>query len=91
LDIVNIDLCGPTRTKELDGVKYFMLLIDDYTKMTWVLFLKNNSEDFECFKIFKSLIENESDLKIKCLRSNNGGEFNSNEFSIFCEEWGIKI
>jgi hypothetical protein len=57
-----------------------MLLIDDYSRMTWVTFLKEKSEAFEKFKAFKALVEKETDLKIKCLRSDRGGEFISNEF-----------
>ena len=40
LEIVHTDLCGPTRTKILQGEYYFMLLIDYYTRITWVTFLK---------------------------------------------------
>ena len=68
------------RTKGLDGELYFMLMIDDYTRMTATNFLKKKSEAFECFKIYKELVENEIDLKIKCLRSDNGGEFTSKLF-----------
>ena len=50
LELVHTDLCGPTRTKILQGDYYFMLLIDDYTRMTWVTFLKEKSEAFEKFK-----------------------------------------
>jgi hypothetical protein len=77
LEIVHIDLVGPTTTKGLKGEKYFMLLVYDYTRMTAVFFLKNKSEAFENFKIYKEMVENEMDSRIKCLRSDNGGEFTS--------------
>jgi hypothetical protein len=60
-----------------------MSLIDDYTRMTWVTFLKEKSEAFEKFKAFKSLVGNETDLQIKCLRLDRGGEFTSCEFDEF--------
>ena len=85
LEIVHTDICGPTRTKIMQGEYYFMMLIDDYTRMTWVTFLK------EKFKIFKAMVENETNQKIKCLRLGNGGEFTSNNFNEFCEIHGIKI
>lgn len=58
--------------------------------MTWVTFLKENLEALDKFKAFKSMVENEIDLKIKCLRSDRGGEFTTNKFNIFCEDHGIK-
>jgi hypothetical protein len=50
-----------------------MLLVYDYTRMIVVCFLKNKSEAFENFKIYKEMVENEMDSRIKCLRSDNGG------------------
>jgi transposase InsO family protein len=90
LDIVHTDLCGPMRTKGMDGEQYFMLVIDDYTRTTWVFFLKKKSNCFKCFRVFKELVENKTVLKIKFLRLDNGGEFTSNVFRDFCEEHGIK-
>jgi transposase InsO family protein len=87
---VHTDLVGPTKTKGLKGEKYFMLLVDDYTRMNVVCFLKNKSEAFENFKIYKEMVENEMDSKIKCLISNNGGEFTSKEFMDYCNNHGIK-
>ena len=67
-----------------------MLLFDDYTRITWVCLLNRNSEAFGCFKMFKELAENETRSRIKCLRSDNSGEFTSDEFNKYCEEHGIK-
>ena len=83
LELNHIDICGPTRTQSLQGENYFMFLIDYYSRMTWITFLKEKYEAFEKFKAFKSLVENENDLKIKCFRLERGGEFISNELKNF--------
>jgi hypothetical protein len=67
-----------------------MLFIDDFTRKAWVCFLKEKSEALKKFKAFKTLVENEIETKIKCLRSDNGGDFTSKEFDLLCETHGIK-
>jgi transposase InsO family protein len=67
-----------------------MLLVDDYTRMTTDFFLRNKLEAFENFKVYKEMVENEMDSKIKCLRSDNGGEFTSKGFMDYCSRHGIK-
>ena len=64
IEIVHTNLCGPTRTKILQGEYYFMLFIDDYTRMTWAKFIKEKLEAFEKFKIFKAKVENETNLNV---------------------------
>jgi hypothetical protein len=90
LEIVHTYLVGPTTTKVLKGERYFMLLVDDYTRMTAVFFLKNKSKLFENFNIYKEMVENEMDSRIKCLISDNGGEFTSKKFMDYCNNHGIK-
>ena len=90
MDIIHVDLCGPTRNQALQGERYFVLFVDDYTRMMWIYFIKYKSETFECFKNLKALVENEKDSKIKCLRTDRGGEFTSKEFNEFCNIHGIK-
>ena len=67
-----------------------MLFIDDYSRMVWVIFLKHKSKAFERFKIFRKMVERETDLKLKFLRSDKGGEFISQELIEYCEKNGIK-
>ena len=68
LEIVHIDLSGPTRTRGFYGERYFMIFVDDFTRMVWVAFLKENSDAFEKFKLFKNRVENESRVKIKMIK-----------------------
>jgi hypothetical protein len=65
---VHIDLVVLARTKGLNGKQNFMLLVDDYTRMIAMCFLRKKSEAFENLKMYKEMVENEIDLKIKCLR-----------------------
>ena len=89
LQLVHMDLCGPLRTNAPGGESYFMLIIDDFTILTWVEFLKYKSEAIEKFKIFKELAENQTGCKLKCIRSDKGGEFTDYDFSDLCNEHGI--
>ena len=90
LQLVHMDLCGPSRTNSLGGESYFLLIIDYFSKLTWVEFLKYKSESFDKFKIFKALAENKTGCKLKCIRSDRGGEFTDNDFANLCNECGIK-
>eukprot|EP00253_Pinus_taeda_P001991 PITA_01991 len=69
LEIIHSDLCGPMQAASLAGNQYFLTLIDDFTRKTWVYFLKKKSEVFEKFRNFKALVENQSGLHIKVLRT----------------------
>ena len=69
----------------LSGYVYYASFIDDYSRKTWIYFVKKNDEVFEKFKEFKALVENLSKKKIKTLRFDNEGEFTSNEFKKLCK------
>jgi transposase InsO family protein len=77
-------------SSSISGYVYYVSFIDDYSRKTWVFFLKSKDEVFSKFKEFKALIENLSERNIKILRSNNGGEYTSKEFVSFCKYVGIK-
>ena len=67
-----------------------MLIIDDYPRITWVVFLKEKDEAFEKFKIFKALTENQIGNRLKEVRSDRGGKFMSSDFKELCDKNGIK-
>jgi hypothetical protein len=85
-----MDLCGPSRQEGTRKENYFMLIIDDYSRITWVAFLKEKAEAFEKFKEFKALIENQTGKRLKAVRSDRGGEFMSSDFKEFRDKHGIK-
>ncbi|KAL0376010.1 UNVERIFIED_CONTAM: Retrovirus-related Pol polyprotein from transposon TNT 1-94 [Sesamum calycinum] len=89
LELIHTDVCGPMRTPSHEQNRYFILFIDDYSRMTWVYFMREKSEVFKVFKKFKNLVEKQSGRSIKVLRSDRGKEYNS-EFDKFCEEEGIE-
>jgi hypothetical protein len=90
LQLVHMDLCGPSRKEGTGKENYFMLIIDDYSRLTWVAFLKEKSEALEKFKVFKALTENQTGKRLKAVRSDRGGEFSSGNFKEFCDKHGIK-
>jgi hypothetical protein len=75
LELVHSDVFGPVSVPSLGGSMYYVSFIDDFSRKTWIYFLRKKSEVFEKFKEFKSLVENQTDKKIKVLRTDNGGEF----------------
>lgn len=89
LELVHTNISGPMSIPSLNGSKYFLLFIDDFTRMVWVYFMANKSEVFSIFKKFKAYVENQSECRIKTLRSDNGMEYKSGEFVKFCEVVGI--
>ena len=90
LELIHGDLCGPIELETLGGSKYFLFFVDNHTSMMWVFILKKKSKALEACNKFEAIAESEKLLKIECLMTNHGGEFNSKEFSDFCLHEGVK-
>lgn len=89
LQLVHSDLCGPITPASHSDKRYILSFIDDFTRKTCVYFLREKSEAFGYFKIFKAGVEKEIEAVIMGLRTDRGGEFNSSEFVEFCKNQGI--
>ena len=91
LELIHSDVYGPTPVSSVGGASYYVTFIDDSTRKVWVYFLKSKADVFDTFKKWKSAVELETGLKVKCLKSDNGGEYSSKEFTSYCAEQGIKM
>ena len=78
--MVHSDVCVPMSVHSFSGYSYYVTFIDDYSRKTWIYFLKAKSEVFERFREFKTLMENQTRKKIRVLRIDNGGEYTFNDY-----------
>uniref|UniRef100_A0A2N9GSR4 Integrase catalytic domain-containing protein n=1 Tax=Fagus sylvatica TaxID=28930 RepID=A0A2N9GSR4_FAGSY len=76
--------------ESLGGNRYFVTFIDDASRKVWVYVLKTKDQVFQLFKKFHAMVEREKGKSLKCLRTDNGGEYTSNEFENYCSEYGIR-
>jgi hypothetical protein len=58
LELIHSDLCGPMSSVSLSGFEYFVIFIDDYSRKTWIYFMKTKNQVFSQFQEFKALVEN---------------------------------
>ena len=79
-----MDLCGPMQTVSLGGSLYFMLLVDDFSRLCWVFFLHHKSEAFHSFTSWLVLTQKESGQVLKTICADKGGEFTSNAMMQLC-------
>ena len=91
LELLHADLCGPMQIHGYDGTRYFLVILDDYSKYIEVIILKNKESEtiLNNFKAFKERMENQLECKIKRIRSDNGLEF-AGIFHRYLIEKGIK-
>ena len=90
LELLHMDLFGPIAYISISGSKYCLVVVDDYSRFTWVFFLQEKSQTEETLKGFLRQAQNEFALRIKKIRSDNGTEFKNSQIEGFLEEEGIK-
>ncbi|KAH9780462.1 hypothetical protein KPL71_008083 [Citrus sinensis] len=90
LELLHIDLFGPSRYASLNGKYYAFVIVDDYSRYTWVLFLANKDDALDAFKVLCKKLQNEKGHGIVCIRSDHGGEFENHAFESFCNNLGIE-
>jgi len=89
LDVLHMDLFGPSKTTNLVGNFYALVIVDDFSRYTWILFLTSKNDAYKAFKKLAKVLHNENENSIKQIRSDHGGEFQNANFDRFCEKHGI--
>lgn len=89
-ELIHSDVCGFMEKTSLGGSRYFVTFIDDFSKKTFVYFLKAKDQVQEAFEDFKAYAENQTGKKIKVLRSDNGTEYNNKSMKRFLRNAGIE-
>ncbi|GJS06640.1 putative ribonuclease H-like domain-containing protein [Tanacetum coccineum] len=90
LQMLHMDLFGPTSVRSINHKIYCLVVTDDYSRFSWVFFLATKDETSRILKTFITGIENQINHKVKIIRCDNGTEFKNNDMNQFCGMKGIK-
>ena len=90
LELLHVDLMGPTRIESLGGKRYIMVIVDDFSRYTWVEFLREKLKACEKLEVLCKRLQNKKGVPIVKIRSDHGKEFENERFESFCEKNGIK-
>ena len=83
LKLLHLDLMGPTRTESLGGKRYIMVVVDDFTRHTWVILLRSKFDAPKHIKALCTRLQNEKSLKIDRIQSDHGKEFENSYMESF--------
>nr|GFC88813.1 putative ribonuclease H-like domain-containing protein [Tanacetum cinerariifolium] len=89
LHLLHIDLCGPMRVASINGKRYVLVIVDDYSQYTWVHFLRTNDETPKVTKNFLKNISVRLQASVIIVRTDNGTEFKNYALKEYFDSVGI--
>ena len=88
-DLLHMDVWGPYKVPTYDGMKFFLTLVDDHTRWTWIYFMHLKSDVITILEDFIVMVSTKFGKKIKSVRSDNGSEFFNHSCSALLKNFGI--
>jgi transposase InsO family protein len=88
--LLHMDTVGPSRVRSMRGKWYVLVIVDDYSRYSWVFFLESKDQVFEHFQLLALRLNIENPNCLKAIHSDNGIEFRNASFDGFCLEHGIE-
>ncbi|GJZ77336.1 retrovirus-related pol polyprotein from transposon TNT 1-94 [Tanacetum coccineum] len=90
LNLLHMDLCGPMRVASINGKKYILVIVDDYSRYTWTLFLRSKDETPEVLKDFLTMIQRNLQALVISVRTDRGTKFLNKTLNAFFKQEGIE-
>ncbi|GKA50860.1 retrovirus-related pol polyprotein from transposon TNT 1-94 [Tanacetum coccineum] len=90
LNLLHMDLCGHMHVESINGKKYILVIVDEYSKYTWTLFLRSKDETPEVLKDFLKMIQCNLLAQVIILRTDRGTEFSNKTLHAYFKEKGIE-
>lgn len=79
-EIIHCDILGSMATPSINGSRFFLTIVDDHTRFTWIHLMKSKAQTRSLIQSFFRFVQTKFNLKIKCLCSDNGLEFKMDDF-----------
>nr|GEV26299.1 retrovirus-related Pol polyprotein from transposon TNT 1-94 [Tanacetum cinerariifolium] len=89
LNTLHMDLCGPMRVQTINGKKYILVIVDDYSRFTWVKFLRSKDETPEVIIKFITQIQVSLIKTVRYVRTDNGTKFVNHTLTVYYERIDI--
>lgn len=91
LEVVHSDVCGPVTPTGLNGERYFISFVDDWSHFAMIFPMRSKREALDCFKYYEAVVTAKFGKRISRFKCDNGGEYANKAFVSFCEAKGIQI
>jgi len=85
-----MDLMGPMHVESIGGKRYILVVVDDFSRFTWVNFIREKSDIFDVFKELCTQLQREKGCGSVRIRSDHGTEFENAKFDEYCLDEGIR-
>ncbi|WVZ90151.1 hypothetical protein U9M48_036478 [Paspalum notatum var. saurae] len=89
-ELLHMDTVGPARVASVRGKWYVLVIVDDFSRFSWVFFMEFKDEVFGFVRDLVLNLRNESHKAMRAIRSDNGGEFRNSRFENFCRDLGLE-
>ncbi|WVZ84018.1 hypothetical protein U9M48_031102 [Paspalum notatum var. saurae] len=89
-ELLHMDTVGPSRVRSVGGKLYVLVIVDDFSRWSWVHFMEGKDEAYEFVHDLVLRLRNESGHAMRALRSDNGSEFKNDRFKAFCHSQGLE-